>query len=199
MKRHFSLLALILVASLTFPGVAAAANDTANTTTTAVPSGPSGPSLGDGTVDLDRDATTYTATVGPVTKLVDWDYEDGAFHLILESKVPNMVTLTENVAVRKGATTFNAKRITVPAGRSKITMQAAPVEGAAAISLTTSQSLSAGSGLLLSTDDRTGTSPFAATSSTAGWLGGAGVSVFVAGLAAWQRKHKDHGDVRGVE
>lgn len=226
MKLHFSILTLILVASLSGVVVAddnatAVANNSTSTTTvptTQIETQPkpnetaststasrsnnstsaSGPSLGDGVVNLNRDRTTYVTQVGPVTKVVDYDYEDGQFHILIESKIPNMLTLTEVIKIKEGASAFGAKRTRVPKGRSVVTVSAAPINGAAAVTITNSQCLAAESCTMLSTGDRAsdGSSPFEATSSTAGWLGGASVAVMCAGLSAYQRKHKDHGDVQ---
>ncbi|WP_139173307.1 hypothetical protein [Halogranum gelatinilyticum] len=176
-------------------------NETRNTTTSPKTSGTSTstPTPEPSTPDVDRNATTYAAEIGPVTKLVDWDYRDGRFYLLVESKIPNRVTLSESPDVSRGAGSFNIKTVNVPRGRTMLEVNAAKNDGAAVVSITTSQCIAAGSCGYVSTGQKGGPSPFEQTTSTAGWLGGVTVTGLMVTVAAYRRKHKEHDPVEGLE
>ena len=165
---------------------------TASSTSTPTPPTPQTP-------DLNENATTYAAEIGPVTKLVDWEYRDGSFYLLIESKVPNRLTLSESPDVSRGAGAFNIKAVNVPKGRTMLEMRAAEHNGAAVVTLTTSQCVAAGScGYVSSGDKADSTSPFEQTTSTAGWLGGVAVTGAMVSIAAYRRKHKEHDAVEDL-
>ena len=207
MKAHFSLILLLLVASPMVGTVAAAENNsttpmpTANNSTSTPTATPiSEGAEFDSTIDLRPNRTTYWGSIDALTKVVDWDYDGDKFVILVESKAPNRITLTEAVQLQEGMGTYQTKDVNVPKGRTKITFSAEPHDGAAAVFFATSQCKQASSCSYLSTGERTsdGSSPFEGTTSTVGWLGGAGVAVSMFGFAAYRRKNRDYGDVQEV-
>ena len=193
MYRHFLL--IVLLAAATLPGVAVAAetNQTANSTVEQVAETAASDDQQNQTKE------TIEQQIDPVTRVVSSEYRSGQFHLVLEADVPQLVTLSGSVAVQKGWQTYATKVVRVPPNkRVEVTIAAEKDEGAATVSFATKQCRTAGRCPILSSDHRGGESPLERTTSTAGWLGGAGVAISMFVAAAWQRRNKDWADVEDV-
>jgi hypothetical protein len=133
---------------------------------------------------------TYAVAVDPVTRVVEWEYDEGRFKILVEADVPQMLTVSESPDVSEGVGSFNVKRISLPRGKTEIEISAGKDAGAAVVTMTTSQCVAAGSCPYLSTGERSGPSPFERTSSSAGWMGGVAITALMVGLAAYRTKTK---------
>jgi len=174
MKQFFVIL-VVLAAGLS--GVGAAQELPTNSTATATPE-PDG-------------EDTYVVAIDPITRVVSWDYSNGKFTILVEADAPQLLTISESPDVQEGAGTFNVRRTNLPRGRTEIEISAGKDAGAAVVSMTTSQCINSGTCPYLSTGERSGPSPFERTSSTAGWMGGVGISVILFGLAAYRVKNSE--------
>jgi hypothetical protein len=113
-------------------------------------------------------------------RLTDWDYENGTFVLTFDAEVPREIVLTEAVSTQQSESgRLAVRRTTLPRGESTIRMaiDRSP-SGAAALTIASRQGTQQGRAVFVSTRQprSSSSSPFAGTSSTAGWLGGAGLA-----------------------
>lgn len=132
-------------------------------------------------------------------RLTEWEYIDGTFHLTFEADRTSVITMTEVVQPQRGAGEMSIQRQRLASGTTTLKIDVARVAGHAAVSITTSRSLDAGRGVYVSTGQGSGISPLERTTSTAGWLGGAGVACVMFGCAAYQRRNKDWAAVEEAE
>lgn len=134
--------------------------------------------------------TEYLQEIDPTLRLVDWDYDGSTFYLTLESDISTRLTATEAVQFEEGTGQMTIERHNVPRGTTTITVNVEPRNGEAGLVLTTPTSINNGSGTYISTG-QSSSNPFASTSSTAGWLGGAATvgCMFIA--VAWRELRKE--------
>lgn len=185
MNQIFRILTAVIVVAVGMGGVAVA--DTPNGTSTPAP-----PPIVE---EIDGQTTLVNLTYIP-----DGSGTGGRVIVVVESTIYQKIVVTDAngftqaVKGQGGVEIAQTSAFVQPDGRLRLELEVTESDNWAGVTIATPDTLR---GYELATGG--GSSPFAATSSTAGWLGGAGVSVFVAGLAAWQRKTKDHGDVKEVE
>jgi hypothetical protein len=72
---------------------------------------------------------TYAVAVDPVTRVVEWEYSEGRFVILVEADVPQLLTVSESPDVSEGVGTFNVKRISLPRGRRRRDYDNEPVCG----------------------------------------------------------------------
>jgi hypothetical protein len=127
MKRIFFVLILVL-ASSAVAGVALAANDTTTSSPTATET-PTG--------------ETTTVELSPTTRISEWRYVNGTFEIVIQSRIPTRMTLTdagelsEILADGKGAAsaTVNQRSYNVGAGKTTIRFDAVTVDDNAAVTI----------------------------------------------------------------
>jgi hypothetical protein len=146
----------------------------------------------------DSDSNASTQKIDDEVTLVSWDYDDdrGGFVLVFNSTEVKEVTITEAVQFREGSGSGNIYSERVLPGRSEIFVEVPRRGGEAAVTLTTPASIEANSYSYVSTGqtESDSASPFAGTSSTAGWIGGAAlalVSVVLAGSYKMRRESRE--------
>jgi hypothetical protein len=126
-----------------------------------------------------RDAQVQV--VDDQVRLTDWTYQNGTFVLIFEAEVPREIVLTEAVSTQDTQTgRLAVRRTTLPRGESTVKMAVDRGQsGAAALTIASRQGTQQGLAVFVSTSQpsSSSSSPFAGTSSTAGWLGGAGLAL----------------------
>ena len=85
------------------------------------------------------------------TRVLDWEYVDGAFEVVLETDTVSTVTLSEQIgADRAGAGRFNIQQARLTSGEViERTIPAEKVDGKAVITLTTGASINQGYGIFL--------------------------------------------------
>jgi hypothetical protein len=133
--------------------------------------GPAETATANGTVTPTETATPDNATmvgsVGPVVDVLDFEFSDGTMTIWIEAKTITTVTLSQQVEdPSRGAQSFDIKQVTVSPGQNRLQLDARHV------SITTSQSVEQGTGLLVSAGS-TGGNPFSRlTPTTALILGG---------------------------
>lgn len=123
----------------------------------------------------------YLERVDSDVVLLDWTFEDGVFSVRLENRGhrPTTVTVSEAMQLEEGTGQMSIQQETLMPGETTITMPVPERDGAAALTLTTPESLRNGTGTYISTgggDDN----PFAALGGTSGLITGIGVTVAVA-------------------
>lgn len=212
---------LLIVTSSVFAGVALADDSTTtptptptmNNTTTSTPTttatststSTNGPMP---TAEPTRTSTpTVTATSTPASSstdfsggrvidryvsLTDWRYEDGTFYLTFYAEPHSTLTITESVQRERGVGEGSLRRVTIAKGETTVEIDAEKVANEAAVTITTSQSITEGRYVYVSTGITDSRSPFAGTTSTAGWFGGAGTVAGIFVLTAWRTKRKTH-------
>jgi len=189
MKRFSIILMLVALVLASVPAGAVAAQAQSNETTQA------------------QGNETATDSGGKVIdedlRLVNWsyDYDAEKFSLRFESDRPKRVTLTEAVQMSEGSGDGTIRRTTISEGVTTVELSISPVAGQAAVFITTSKTQAENRFAWVSTGqtDTSGGGPFAGTSSTAGWLGGATTAVAMVGAAAYRRKNKDYDDVEDFQ
>jgi len=135
----------------------------------------------------------YDQRVDEWVTLTDWRYdsEQHRFLLTFESERTVRVTIAEVVSRQEGDSgRFSVQQHTVENGTTTVELLADPgPSGEAAVTITTARSLQQGRGVFVSTgQDASGrTSPFAETSSTAGWLGGVSLVLVTLVIVVWRR------------
>jgi len=82
----------------------------------------------------------------------EWDADNNVFRVTFENDGrPTQITVTESVQRAEGAGTFSITQERLLPGTNEITLNVEPAGGQAAVSITTSASIDAGSGVYLST------------------------------------------------
>jgi|GEM_PF-1782295 len=162
-QKHtiLALTALLVVATL--PATAAPTTTTQNTTT------------------ANPDGHTVRMQVGQYVTIERYWYQNGKFHVVLTADVPTLVSVTDSMAgiADAGATSVPYRRVMVD-GQTEVVMEVTEYRGGAAVSVGTSGDL-----VRLSTGVSPA-NPFASSSPTMGWLGGAGIAVLsFVGAGAW--------------
>ena len=191
---HKFLMALLLVAAtLSGSGMVAAQEQTPTTTANSTTS---------------REAETVMFQIDEFVTLrsASYDAANQTFTLTLHNNnlVPRSVVIVDSTAQaramdsdEKGIRAHEApsKRLTINEGVTTVTMHASPHKGVALLAIgTTRGNIGLSSGSL----DTGGAGPFAGTSSTAGWIGGATVTVSMVALAAIRIKNREYDDVEDV-
>lgn len=106
------------------------------------------------TPEANSTSSSTVQVVGPLVRIVDWEYKNGAFVLELEAKAPALLTVTESIDNRgEGSGTFTVTRHRLASGRNSLTIPVAKVSGTASISLTTPGSLANNEGAYLKVRD----------------------------------------------
>lgn len=142
----------------------------------------------------------YVQEVDSGLRIVAWEYHDGKFSVTFESDESKSVTMSEWVRMEEGSGQGAMRQHRIPEGTSTVSIEASRVQGDAAISITTSQSVREGRYSYLSTG-QAGMSIFngAATWGLAG-VGGlsAGLGTFW-GTKRYIEKQDDDADEMRVE
>jgi hypothetical protein len=141
---------------------------------------------------VEESGDDYLEEIDPTLRLTDWDYQDGEFVLRFDSDRSNSVTISEAAQFDEGAGQMAIRQENLPRGEFTVTISVPERAGEAGVVITTSASINAGHGTYVSTgqsDDSR--DPFARTSSTAGWLGGAGTVTFMTLFAARRWLHAE--------
>lgn len=167
----FRIFMSIVVVSLVFAPVGVSAQELPNATETETPNG--GGIVVDDTV-----------------RLSEWEYRDGTFYLTLEADRTAVLTITEVIQPERGAGEMSIRRTRIASGTSTVEIDVERVAGQAAVAITTSRSLEDGRGVYVSTGQTATGGPFEATTSTAGWFGGASVVLFMFVAAGVRAKRK---------
>lgn len=166
----FRFIMSIVVVSLVFAPVGVAAQEIPEATET---EGPTGGIVVDDTV-----------------RLSEWEYRDGTFYLTFEADRTAILTITEVIQPERGVGDMSIRRTRIASGTSSIEIDVERVAGQAAVAITTSRSLEDGRGVYVSTGQTATGGPFEATTSTAGWFGGASVVLFMFTAAGYRAKKK---------
>ncbi|WP_121822107.1 hypothetical protein [Halostella salina] len=146
-------------------------------------SGPGASNSGDSAGDSE------SKTLSRYTEITDWEYSGGQWVITFDASEPVTVTLSQAGQAEEGATTFNIRQVTLDRGVNTVTFEAAALNGEAQVSIVSEYSIDEGRGVLLSTGQTGGSSPFEGTSATAGWLGGATITTLM-GVLAFRRRLK---------
>jgi hypothetical protein len=128
-------------------------------------------------------ASTVVAQVDSDLRVLSYEYRNGVFRITFQNtaKVAKRVTVSDASPIEgKGAASFNIRTYRILPGKETVEMQ---VQGKAAVSITTRESLRNGEGVYLS--EEPADNPFSAFGGTGGLLAGIGTSVSVSLLAAW--------------
>jgi hypothetical protein len=142
--------------------------------------------------------TTYVGAVSPTLRIVSFSYDkqNEQMTILFESDTPDRVLVRDSLhEIRsRGFTALPEGRTTnVAPGRTRITVDASPVNGDARVYIGSSN----GRGYL--STGMESDSPFEKTSSTAGWLGGFSTLAVMSIAAAHRQLAKDARPVEEVE
>lgn len=138
--------------------------------------------------------------IDPTVRLLEWQYDGTQFELRIEADRSTSVTLTEVISFEEGTGSGSITTEDLARGINVVTFNVEPRDGEAAVTITTPTSLENGNYRYVSTGKvGGGQSPLEATTSTAGWLGGASVAVSMVGLAAYQVKRKNPSEPEMME
>ena len=168
MKRLFFLsLALAMALAMGMGGMGVVAADEANETneTTAEAS------------------ETYEQRIDSTTKITDWSYSGGRFTIVFEADEPTTVSMTEAGSFEEGTSTFNYDEQRLQEGENVITFAVADRSGAA-VAVATQESLSQGSGAIVSTG-AVEENPFRHFGGESGLFSGVILTVAMSALGAW--------------
>jgi hypothetical protein len=167
------LTALTVIAALlvgpTIGTAAAAPNGTATATTTTAPEG-------------DR----MVRQISPATYIESWDYDEQSevWTITVQSNVSTQLTISEaTVMDSEGSRRFNIRQYDIERGQTTVRFRAPAVDGMAAVTLVTTESMAAGHGVFLQSGESTG-NPFRIFEGIEGLLVGVLVSVSMAFLSA---------------
>lgn len=134
----------------------------------------------------------YLQQVDQNVRLMDWEYTGSEFRLVFEADRPTQVTITEAVQWTKGSGQMAIHQERLLPGQTTVTLPVAERNGKAGAVITTADSIGDGHGVYVSTGQtETNESPFERTSSTAGWIGGAGTVGFMFSFVAWREIRKE--------
>jgi hypothetical protein len=142
---------------------------------------------------LDEDPIAVDETL----TITSWSYDEGSQELTIEFNAtrPTTVTITEAASADSGRTgELSITRERVLPGESTLTLSVSPGPvGEVAVVVTTTESVDREQGVFLSTgqDATPQPSPFAGTSPTAGWIGGASLSLVTVVLAGIYRMRRE--------
>lgn len=167
----FRFIMSIVVVSLVFAPVGVAAQETTEATETETPA-------------------TGGIVVDDTVRLSEWEYRDGTFYLTFEADRTAVLTITEVIQPERGVGDMSIRQTRIASGTSSIEIDVARVAGEAAVAITTARSLEDGRGVYVSTGQAATGGPFEATTSTAGWFGGASVVLFMFTAAGYRAKKK---------
>ncbi|WP_248515064.1 hypothetical protein [Salinarchaeum laminariae] len=138
-------------------------------------------------------AMGYEERVDDDVILTDWEYSDGRFLLTFEASRTSIVTISEVVSTEEAkAGSLSIQERTISEGTTTVEMPAGSgPSGAAAVTITTSQSIDEGRGVFISTGQQS-SNPFGAFGGTQGLFAGIVISCLIALLAAivtlWREK-----------
>lgn len=132
--------------------------------------------------------------------LVDWSEDDGTFSLTFENDRdrPKTITLTESTQPDEGAQSMAIRQERLLSGETTISITTQVRGGAAAVSVTTSDSIANGQGTVISTGEQdSGDDPFAPFGGTSGVFSGVGLSIVMsAGAAGWVLWREESGVIK---
>lgn len=140
------------------------------------------------TPEAESEATVH---VDSDVRVSEWSFSDGEFHLELEADRPKVVTMTESIQQVEGATSISIEEQRVLTGTNEVVVPVEPAGGEAALIISTSESLDNGEATVISTGINDGSLPFAGTSATMGWVGGAATVMFLFAVVAYRAKRKE--------
>jgi hypothetical protein len=132
------------------------------------------------------DGDRMVRQISPTTYIERWDYDEESevWTITLQSEIPTQLTISEaTVMDSEGSRRFNIRRYDIQRGQTTIRFSAPSIDGTAAVTLVTTESLAAGHGVYLQSGSTTD-NPFRIFEGIDGLLVGVGVSVSTAFLAA---------------
>lgn len=135
-------------------------------------------------------ASDDRVTVDSDLDVVEWEYDasNERFLITFESDRigGSRISMSEQVDTERGVTRFNIEQIRV-SGTETVEFEARTWQGEAGVSVISEQSLEeTGTGVIISTGERSGDDPFD-TSGRMAWFGGAGVALLT-GIVAFRRR-----------
>lgn len=136
------------------------------------------------------ETTPHLEQIDDRTQLLEWDYSSGTFTLRFNATVATTLTITESVQFTEGVGQISIHQQTIPAGESTVSVPIERHNGEAGVTIVTARSLDQSSGVYVSTG-QSSSNPFASTSSTAGWLGGAATVGLMFITVAWRELRKE--------
>ena len=125
----------------------------------------------------------FEQRVDSTTKITDWSYTSGRFTLVFEADEPTTVSMTEAGSFEEGTSTFNYDEQRLQEGENVITFAVADRSGAA-VAVATRESLSQGSGAIVSTG-QVEENPFRHFGGESGLFSGVLLTVMMSALGAW--------------
>lgn len=133
----------------------------------------------------------YLQQVDENVRLLDWEHTGDEFILVFEADRPTRVTITEAVQWSEGSGQITIHQERLLPGNTTVTLPIGETNGEAGAVITTSASVNDGHGVYVSTGQTSDASPFERTSSTAGWIGGAGTVMLMFVTVAWREIRKE--------
>jgi len=141
------LILLTLISCIASPVAAQAANNTTATPTPTPEASPTATATPTSTPmatpepNPPEDNTSAVVAIGPNTRITEWTYRGGAFHLVVEADIPMRLTITEAVQQEgSGSGTITFTRRNLAAGTNEFRIPAELHNGEATITLSTSAS-----------------------------------------------------------
>ena len=128
-------------------------------------------------------AEYYEQRIDSTTKITDWSYSSGRFTLVFEADEPTTVSMTEAGSFEEGTSTFNYDEQRLQEGENVLTFPVADRSGAA-VAIATQESLSQGSGAIVSTG-AVEENPFRHFGGESGLFSGVLLAVSMSALGAW--------------
>ncbi|WP_252698293.1 hypothetical protein [Natronosalvus vescus] len=125
----------------------------------------------------------YHQAIDTETRITDWSYTSGRFTLTIEADETTRVSLTEAGTFEEGTSSFNYDEVRLEEGENTITFAVADRDGAA-VAVATRQSLSQGTGAIVSTG-MVEQNPFRHFGGESGLFSGVIMTVSLAGLGSW--------------
>jgi hypothetical protein len=126
-------------------------------------------------------------TISPVTYVETWEYDHGrgVWTITVQSEVPTQLTVSESVVMdSEGSERFNIRQYDIERGQTTLTFRAPPESGLSRVSLTTTESIAAGTGVALQSGSRSTGNPFTIFDGIDGLAVGVFLSVGMAALSA---------------
>ncbi|MFP9192987.1 hypothetical protein ACLI4Q_15205 [Natrialbaceae archaeon A-CW1-1] len=126
---------------------------------------------------------SYEQAIDTETRITDLAYSSGRFTLTIEADEDTRVSLTEAGTFEEGTSSFNYDEVRLEEGKNTITFAVADRDGAA-VAVATRQSLSQGTGAIVSTG-MVEQNPFRHFGGESGLFSGVIMTVSLAGIGSW--------------
>jgi hypothetical protein len=135
------------------------------------------------TDDVEDAGDEYEQAIDADTRVLDYRFSSGVWTITLEADSATEIGLTEAGGFEEGSGSFNFETVKIDEGTSTVTFATRDAEGSA-VTVSTQQSLSQGTGAYLSTGTNAEQNPFRHFGGESGLFSGVAMTTLLAALGA---------------